>query len=134
MYSLQKQKGLSALGWLFVITVFGFSILVVSKLAPYYLDNRFAVATLKGLADDPEFPSMSTTEIRTKLAKTFTINNIRGKARDSVKVAKNNKSTIVKIEYEERIHLLQNVDVVLTFNNFLDSAKPGDCCRAPKGK
>lgn len=134
MQTLHRQKGLSAIGWLFVISVFGFSLLVASKLSPYYLDNRFVVATLKNLAEDPELSRLSPSDIRTRLNKTFKINNIRGKARDSVKVVKNNKSTIVTIEYEERVHLLQNIEVVLTFNSLLDSAKPGDCCRAPKGK
>lgn len=132
MNSLKQQKGLSAIGWLFVISVFGFSLLVVSKLGPHYLDNRFVVSTLKSLGDDPEFPRMSVSDIRTKLSKTFSINNIRGKATQSVKVVKNAQKTLVSIVYEERIDLLHNIDVVLTFNNVLDSTKPDECCAAPE--
>lgn len=130
MNSIKKQKGLSAIGWLFVITVFGFSLLVASKLGPHYLDNRFVVSTLKSLADDPEFPRMNPSEIRSKLSKTFSINNIRGKATESVKVVKNSQSTLVTINYEERVHLMHNIEVVLTFNSLLDSARPSDCCSA----
>jgi len=132
MNNLKRQQGLSAIGWLFVLSVFGFSLLVVSKLGPYYLDNRFVVSTLKTLRDDPEFPQMSSSDIRTKLSKTFSINNIRGKAKKSVRITKNTKNTLVTIAYEERIDLLHNIDVVLTFNNVLDSANPDDCCTGPQ--
>ncbi len=133
MKHLKHQQGLSAIGWLFVITIFGFSILVASKLGPFYLDNRFVVATLESLAEDPELPRMAPSEIRTKLNKIFKVNNIRGKAANSVKVVKNTDKTLVSINYEERIHLLLNIDVLLTFTNVLDSSKPNDCC-TPKEK
>lgn len=132
MPSLKSQQGLSAMGWLFVISVFGFSLLTVSKLGPHYLDNRFVVETLKTLADDPELPRMSVREIRTKLKKTFTINNIRGKPTESVKINKTAKATIISIQYEERIKFLHNIDVLLSFNSVLDSSQPDKCCRPPK--
>jgi hypothetical protein len=130
MISLKQQKGLSSIGWLFVIAVFGAVFTIVAKLAPFYLDNRFVVSTLQGLADDSTFPQMTTNQVRTHLSKTFSINNVRGKAVDSLKVTKNKNATIVTIEYEERIPMLLNVDVVLTFNSLLDSTRPEQCCSA----
>jgi hypothetical protein len=117
------------MGWLFVAIIFGFCLLTATKLAPHYLDNRFVVEALKTLADDPELPRMSISEIQTKLRKTFTINNVRGKPVDSVKITKNNKKTLVTILYEERIPFLYNVDVLLTFHSELDSTQPSKCCR-----
>jgi hypothetical protein len=113
MISLKQQKGLSSIGWLFVITIFGLVFTIVAKLAPFYLDNRFVVSTLHGLAEDATFPQMTPNQVRTKLKKTFSINNIRGKAVDSVKVNK-----------------VKNTTVVLTFNSLLDSSRPSDCCSA----
>ncbi|MFT7490692.1 MAG: hypothetical protein ACI80S_000273 [Pseudohongiellaceae bacterium] len=130
MISFKQQKGLSSIGWLFVITVFGVVFTVVAKLAPFYLDNRFVVSTLQGLAEDAAFPQMTPNQVRAKLRKTFTVNNVRGKAVDSVKVNKVKNTTLVTIEYEERINILFNVDVVLTFNSLLDSSRPEQCCSA----
>lgn len=129
--SLKQQKGLSSIGWLFVVIVFGAVFTIVAKLAPFYLDNRFVVSTLKGLAEDPLFPKMAPNQIRTKLKKTFRINNIRGKAVDSVKVTKKKNLTLITIEYEERVNIVYNIDVVLTFNSLLDSSNPDKCCSAP---
>ena len=130
MISFKQQKGLSSIGWLFVITVFGVVFTVIAKLAPLYLDNRFVVSALQGLAEDATFPQMTPNQVRTKLRKTFTINNVRGKAVDSVKVNRVKNTTRVTILYEERINILFNVDVVLTFNSLLDSSRPEQCCSA----
>jgi hypothetical protein len=130
MISLKQQKGLSSIGWLSVIILFGAVFTIVAKLAPFYLDNRFVVSTLQGLADDPAFPKMASSQVRSKLTKTFKINNIRGKAVDSVKVIKKNNIKLVTIEYEERINIVYNIDIVLTFNSLLDSSRPEECCSA----
>jgi hypothetical protein len=130
MISLKRQKGLSSIGWLFVITIFGLVFTIIAKLVPFYLDNRFVVATLHGLAEDATFPQMTSNQVRSKLTKTFSINNIRGKPVDSLKVNKVKNTTLVTIEYEERVNILFNVDVVLTFNSLLDSSRPSDCCSA----
>ena len=130
MISLKQQKGLSSIGWLSVIILFGAVFTIVAKLAPFYLDNRFVVSTLQGLADDPTFPKMASSQVRSKLTKTFRLNNIRGKAVDSVKVLKKKNITLVTIEYEERINIVYNIDVVLIFNSLLDSSRPEKCCSA----
>ncbi len=127
MISLKQQKGLSSIGWLFVITIFGLVFTIIAKLAPLYLDNRFVVATLHELAEDSTFPQMTANQVRTKLSKTFRVNNILGKAVESVKINKVKNITLVTIEYEERVNILSNVDVVLTFNSLLDSSRPSDC-------
>ena len=126
--SINRQRGLSLLGWLIVICIFGFAIMVASKLGPYYLDNRYVVEVLKTLGEDPNFPKMTTNEIKRQLGKTFQINNVRGKPTDSVKIVKNSGGTLVSIQYEERIDFLHNIDVVLDFHSVLDSNKPDQCC------
>lgn len=131
MSSLKQQQGLSMIGWLCLIVLFGFSVLVVSKLGPHYIDNRYVVSALKTLADNPDLSRMAPGEIRSSLSKIFTVNNIRGKATESVKVVKNSNATQVTIAYEERINLIYNIDVVLVFNHLLDSRSPGDCCKVP---
>jgi len=127
--SYSKQKGLSYLGWLILLSVCGFFLLLTFRLGPVYLDDRFVSETLKTLGQDPAFPGMTVGEIRSKMGKTFTINNIRGKAVQAVKVKKTSKKTLVSIEYEERIPVLANADVVLSFNHVLDSTKPDECCK-----
>ncbi|MBX2807206.1 MAG: DUF4845 domain-containing protein [Cellvibrionaceae bacterium] len=128
MSGFNRHRGLSALGWLFVLSVAGFGLLTASKLGPHYLDNRFVVASLKDLSEDPAFPGMTLKAIREKLNKTFRVNNVRGKPLQSINIKRNAKGTVVTIAYEEVIPFIYNIDVVLRFNSVLDSAKPDACC------
>ena len=126
--SVKKQSGLSLLGWLIVICIFGFVLMTIAKLGPHYLDNRYVVEVLKTLGEDPKFPTMTTSEIKSQIEKSFQINNVRGKPRNSVKIFKNNRGTFVTVQYEERIDFFHNIDVLLDFHSVLDSNKPDECC------
>lgn len=132
MHSIHHQQGMSAIGWLIAISIFGFLVFAGSKIIPHYIDNQFVVSTLKTLAEDPEFSTMTAGEIKSKLRKFFTINNVRGQATRSVTVKKVKNGNIVTIGYEERIDFFYNVDVVLSFHSYLDSRQPHRCCRPPK--
>jgi hypothetical protein len=125
---LKKQEGLTSIGWLSIVIIFGLVFTLVAKLAPFYLDDRFIVSTLKRLAEDPTFPQMTPNHVETKLQKAFQINNIRDQASNSIKVNQVKNATIITIEYEERVNILSNIDVVLTFNSLLDSSRPNGCC------
>lgn len=129
MKSFKRQGGLSMTGWLFVVCVFGFSLFTAARLAPHYLDNRFVVASLEDLAEDPAFPTMTLSEVKEKLSKNFKINNVRGKPLKSLKVERKSKATVVSIFYEEKIPFFYNVEVLLTFHSVLNSKHPEDCCK-----
>ena len=126
--SLSKQHGLSSLGWLVVLSIAGFLLLITFKLAPVYLEDRFVVGAMESLANDPELAQLTKGEINRKLSSAFAVNNVRGQARNSVDVKKSNKKTIVSIRYEERIPILLNADVVLSFHHELDTNNPAKCC------
>ena len=129
MKNLKKQQGLSPIGWLFVISVFVFCLMTIAKLGPHYLDDRYVNATLKTLAEDPNFPRMTVSEVKDKLKKTFSINGVRGKPAKSVKVTKNSDGILVTVAYEERFNFIHNIDVVLQFNSQLSSQDPDRCCK-----
>lgn len=129
MNSVDKQRGLSALGWLIVISLAGFCLIVVSKLGPHYLDNRFVDESLKTLSENPAISTMTPDEILKSLRKNFQINNIRGKPAKSIKVKRLSKGNLVTIDYEERIHFLHNIEVILTFQSHLNTNRPDQCCR-----
>ncbi len=126
---LKKQSGLSTLGWLMAIAVFGFVLMCGFKMGPVYLDNGFVVGALKSLADsESDLNQLSNSAIRKKLNSMFMINNIRGDVTKQVKIVREKNRVLVNINYEKRVPLFYNVDVVMTFNNQLDSSRPGECC------
>jgi len=119
--SHHKQRGLSALGVLLVLTIGGFFLTIATTIGPLYLDNSFVNAAIQSLASEP-IHKLSDSKIRRRLQDSFTINNIRDvNAKDTV-IERKKTATTVSLDYERRVHLLANVDVVVVFKNTYDTS------------
>ena len=128
MVSFSKQKGMGSLGWLVVLSVAGFFLLCFFRLGPSYLNNRYVVAALKSLADEPELHELSKSEILSKLRGFSAVNGLRGEEANSFSVVRMANRTLVNSVYEQRVHIFHNIDVVMTFKNQLDSSDVESCC------
>lgn len=125
-----KQAGMNSLLLLFVLASCGFILTCFFKIGPAYMDNRYIVSALKSLAKDhpDDLAQLSKESIRQELSKFYTINNVRGEAAKALDVERRQDKTIITIAYETRIPFLANIDVVVKFNNVLDSSHPDKCC------
>lgn len=127
-----KQAGMNSLLLLFVLVSFGFFLTCFFRVGPAYLDNRFIVSALKKLAEQhpDDLVSMPKSTIREELNKIYMINNIRGEAAKALEVERKQNKTIITVAYETRVPFVANVDVVVKFNNVLDTSRPDECCSA----
>lgn len=124
-----SQLGMGMAGWLVVILLIGLTASQVFKLAPSYIDNYTIRSELKKLALAPGgVESLSQQEIRSTINNSFLVNGIRGDIPKALDVKKVDGRTIININYEKRINMFYNLDVVMTFNNQLDSKFPNKCC------
>lgn len=131
MNTRHYQKGMSSLGWLLTIFIGGFFLTCALKLGPVYADNLLVRDALKSIADLPKgsYSELSESDVRTHLNNHFMINGVRDVPRNAIKIDKKADGLVVDINYERRIPLVYNIDVVLTFNNQFDSNRPDDCCK-----
>ena len=115
---------------LFVLASLGFFLTCFFKVGPAYLDNYYIVAALRSFAEDhpDDLAQLSRETIRSELNKFYTINNVRGEAAKALHVERRQEKTIITVAYETRIPFLFNTDVVVKFNNVLDSSRPDECC------
>jgi|TARA_B110000967_G_scaffold15958_1_gene15099 hypothetical protein len=107
---------------LFLVAIVGFFFTVTLKLAPHYLDNQMIQATLNQVGES-DINGKSDTEIRKKIANFFTINNIRDVNIATIAIDRVDTATRIGLDYEKRIVMFGNVDVVLSFSNQYDSAQ-----------
>lgn len=128
MNSLRYQSGLSSIGWLLVIVLVGFGMLCSFKMIPAYVENRFIQQALRSLPTGDELTGMTKGEIKRSLSNFYTINNVRSEGSSHIEVERTQNKTLVNINYEVRVPLIYNIDVVMRFVNQLDSAKPDECC------
>ncbi len=125
-----KQAGMNSLLLLFVLASLGFFLTCFFKIGPAYLDNHYIVEALQSLAEDhpDDLAQLSKETIRQELSKFYTINNVRGEAAKALNVERRQDKTIISVAYETRIPFIANTDVVVKFNNVLDSSRPDECC------
>jgi len=116
-----KQRGLSALGILLILTIGGFFLTIATTIGPLYLDNSFVNAALQSLSSEP-IHKLSDGKIRRRLQDSFTINNVRDvNAKDTV-IERKKTATTVSLDYERRVHFFANVDIVVVFENTYDTS------------
>lgn len=124
MYRLaHRQRGMTYLGLLIILGVIAFFAMVAIKVVPLYLENMKIGNTLKSLQE--EGGARSESEIRDTLRKRFSINDITHVTDDDVKVVREGKKLVVTIDYEARVPLFKNLDVVARFaDNRVELAGP----------
>ncbi|HEY7886226.1 MAG TPA: DUF4845 domain-containing protein [Cellvibrionaceae bacterium] len=133
MHTGYSQRGWSSLSLLLVIVIAAFFLMCAFKLVPAYAENHYIVTGLKQLADDPEGLAKKTNaQIIRDLNSYYTINNVRSAGAKEIDITRNSRGVVIVNQYEERIPLLANIDVVLRFHNVLDSSNPDDCCKPPE--
>ena len=129
MKSLRTQAGLSPLGWLFLAIIAGFLALFAFKVAGMYYDNMMVKSMLKELGGMANVNEMTSHEMKSTITKKFSVNGIRdANIKDAVEVKKMSNKKLVSISYERREAFFYNIDLVLTFDNVLDTSSPNLCC------
>ncbi|MBX2859028.1 MAG: DUF4845 domain-containing protein [Cellvibrionaceae bacterium] len=119
---------MSSLAWFLALSLFGFALLCLFRIGPSYLNNRYVVSALEGLAQEPDLHELSRTEIQSKITSFAVINGLRDPEVNSFKIVKESRRTLVNSEYEKRVNFLYNIDLVMTFKNQLDSSNVEACC------
>lgn len=112
-----KQRGASGLSILFTIVIVVLIGMVTLKLVPVYLDNYTIKGALDGLNQQAGVTQMSPEKIRTILSNQLRINNAHDLDPKKIVIKKENGRLTVNIDYEVRIDLVQNVDLIVSFEN-----------------
>lgn len=121
---------MGAIGWLIVLSIVGFALLCFFRLGPVYLDDRMLIGMMKSVADNnPDLAEMGRSDVESALSRYSSVNGVRGPAASSFKVIRRDERIVVNSNYEVRIDLLGNIDVVLSFRHQLDSRDPENCCK-----
>jgi len=113
MHSLQRQKGMTAIGWLIVLGLIGFFTLLTLKMLPSYMEYYKIVSTLESLEDESSLHSPA--DIKRLLNRRFNISYVETINEHDVKVTSAGPMFKVTAKYESKVHLFGNVSVVMDF-------------------
>jgi hypothetical protein len=114
MHSLSQQKGMTGIGWLIVLALIGFFVLLTLRMVPSYLEYYKVVSTLESLAKETGFETP--TEIRNLLERRFDISYVNTITHKDVLIRAAGQYYSVRAKYDARQHLFGNVSVVMSFD------------------
>ena len=130
MRSLRRQTGMSMIGWLLVLVVAGFFMLCAFRMIPAYGENRYIQSALRSLPAGDDLEEMSNGAIRKKMLSFYMVNNVRSEGAKQIAIDRSSNKLTVNVDYEVRVPLFYNIEVVMSFANQVDSSRPNECCKA----
>jgi hypothetical protein len=114
MRSLQQQKGVTTIGWLIILGLIGFFVLLTLRMGPSYMEYYKISSTLESMASETGFGSPH--EIRRMAENRFDISYVTTITHKDLKIKPYGQQFLVRAEYESRVHLFANVYAVMTFD------------------
>lgn len=109
-----RQRGMTLIGFLFLLAAALFVAYIAMKLVPIYLNHYSVVSSMKSLAEEPDAANMSEGRIRNLLAKRFNMSYVEHIRPRDIKIVRSTGVELVA-EYEVRVDLIGNLDAVVTF-------------------
>ena len=94
-----RQKGMSFVGWMAVVAIFGFLILSFFKVFPIYNENFTIQSVLTHLANDEKVDFKSKRAIWDSLAKRLAVNEVYTIKPENVTIQRKDGKTTITISY-----------------------------------
>lgn len=111
-----RQAGLTLGGWVIVLGLVMFFMLLGFRLFPLYYESYAVERALKEVADDPSISPRNRAEVFESLRKRFNINEITAVKAEDLDIKEDGKGGFrYVLEYEERAPFLANLYLVAEF-------------------
>jgi Tfp pilus assembly protein PilE len=128
--AMQQQHGLTMISWVFVLAIVAFCGMFAFAVVPMYAENMYVEKALKSLAEpNNNLAEMSNAEINKRLQNFYMVNNVRSEGAQKIVIDRKSTDLLIRIDYENRINLFYNIDIVTSFQNHLDAGNPSQCCK-----
>ena len=110
-----RQKGMSTVGIITIVGIFGFLAVGLITIFPMYYDNFKLQSALEALQNDTSIDPKSKQAIWGALKKRLYINEVRSITKDRVKMIRKDGKTTVTVSYETRDAFVGNLFIGVKF-------------------
>jgi len=114
-----RQDGMTYLGMLILLIVIAFFAIVLIKVLPLYMEHFKVKSSLDSLVQDAKDnqAALSPMEIEQHLLKRLSINDVQHVKKDDIEVTRDGRKIVVMVNYEARVTLFGNLDLVARFSD-----------------
>jgi hypothetical protein len=116
---MKKQQGSSGIFILIVILLCFFGFFTLLKVLPLYTQNWSVETVFENLKEESASKEYSRQQVQEMIQKRFGINGI-DQLVEFVEVTGQGSNMIIDMEYERRVPLVSNIELVATFNHYID--------------
>jgi len=117
--SLDRQQGFSKFGLLMLLAMITAFLTFGLKVGPVYIDHNVITGICQELVESGEADDMTITDIRNRVSSGLRVNNVTGFDLSSISKRVESDSAIIRINYERRVELFANLDVVAKFDSVI---------------
>ena len=120
-----KNKQTGGVGsWLFIILIFGGALSIAFKIIPLYMDHSTMSNVLDGMATEDGMAGKPRATLKSAITQKFKMNNIRDfSVKDNVEIKRTANGTEIIMDYEFRLKLVKNLDLIADFEKTVELRK-----------
>ncbi|MCW8963214.1 MAG: DUF4845 domain-containing protein [Gammaproteobacteria bacterium] len=122
MKTLKQQRGVSYLGGLIILALVAFAGLFAAKVGPLFMENSAVNTAMEYLIGTPNLGKKGKKGIIDTLDKQLYIDGVESFKAKELKIVKSktSKAWLVTADYEARVNLVSNVDVIAHFTKTVE--------------
>lgn len=115
MTVITRQRGLSLLGFMFILVLVLFVTYLGIKLVPIYLNHMSVVSEMKAVAGEPGSANQPPNTIRRKLITRLQVSYVDHVEGQHIRIEQEDTVNLV-VRYDVERHLIGNIDVIVRFH------------------
>ena len=118
--NIKKQQGLTTLGILICAMVIVAVMLLAIKVVPLYMNDYAIGKAIASLEEEEGLYNKTKAEIRNIVRRKLTADYVTDLDNDAFQIEKKKGVIIIDVNYESRVPVVYNIDVVAKFSHHLE--------------
>ncbi len=111
-----RQKGVTALGWVFLLTPLAIVVYAGIRLTPVYLNYMKVAKAMEGAVTELKAGTVNPDAIRNTIDKHFEIDMVEYPTTKDMKITKDGAGWLVESQYDDDAPLFANLSLHITFD------------------
>lgn len=122
MNNLNRSRQHGSIGGIILgVLVFGSALSLGAKLIPLYMDHNTMSTIMDKMAEEDGLGIKTDSQLLDVMKQRFKLNNIRDfPIHEHVEIKRSGRGTDVVLDYEVRMPLIQNIDMIASFNKQIE--------------
>ncbi|AAU92528.1 hypothetical protein MCA1464 [Methylococcus capsulatus str. Bath] len=116
----RHQRGLTFIGFVLLMAVAGFFLLLLFRLGPVYLNHYKVNSSLKSLKSDPQLLEKTREDILKTLEKRWDINMVDSVTTKDVRISRSEGTLRVQVVYDVVRPIVGNVAALIHFDDQIE--------------